>query len=521
MTGVCEDFDVSQVGVLKKEYPKVFCDLPGRTDLCTLKIDTGDAPPIALRPYRPPDKMREGVRQEIDRMLEMGVAEPSHSPWASPIVPVPKKDGTLRICVDYRRLNGITVADPYYMCTLEEILEKVGNSGCLSKLDLSKGFYQIGVEEEAKEKTAFVTPFGKYAFNRMPFGLKNAPAVFQRTMEEVLRGCYEYASPYIDDILVFSKDGKEHVQHLRCVLAALGANGLTIKEAKCEFGKTQIEYLGHLIGKGEMAVPEHRVTAMAEFLVPRTKKQLRSFLGAASYYRKFIKGFASYSSLHTSKFAPGVVQWSEDKLEAFNKLKVCLCDMCVLTVPSSEDYFYLHTDASGLGIGATLNVMREGVKKPVAFFSRQLQGAQKHYAATELEGLALFKAIHFFAHYLWGQRFTVITDHQALVSLLRSQTLNKRLYGWMIKLLDFNFEVVYKPGKENMDVDCLSRQAWDSMEDGALTILGPEVAEKSRTTSSSVVGGAVGISPTEKKERDEKKERGGAKAQLDGRQRIF
>ena len=165
--------------------------------------------------------------------------------------------------------------------------------------------------------------------------------------------------------------------------------------------------------------------------------------------------------------------------------------MCVLTVPSSEDYFCLHTDASGLGIGATLNVVRDGVKKPVAFFSRQLQGAQKHYSATELEGLALFKAIHFFAHFLWGKKFTVSTDHQALVALLKSKTLNKRLYGWMLKLLDFDFEVLYRPGKDHLDADCLSRQAWDSMEEGPLINLGSEGAKKSRSTSISVVGGEM------------------------------
>ena len=210
-----------------------------------------------------------------------------------------------------QKLNSITQADPYYMNTLDEILEKVGGSKCLSKLDLSKGYYQIGMEEGSKAKTAFITPFGKFAFERMPFGLRNAPAAFQRTMEEVLRGCYMYASPYIDDILIFSQNGVEHVHHLREVLKALGRSGLTIKEDKCEFGKTHLEYLGHLIGNGELAVPKHRATAMANYRLPKTKKQLRSFLGAASYYRRFIVNFANYSSKlspDTSKYAPGVVQ---------------------------------------------------------------------------------------------------------------------------------------------------------------------------------------------------------------------
>ena len=461
-----------------------------------LVIKTKEAPPISSMPYRVPDRMKEGVRQEVNKLVEMGVVVPSTSPWASPIVPVPKSDGSIRLCIDYRRINAITEADPYYMTTLEEILERVGGSRCVSKLDLCKGFYQIEVEEESVEKTAFITPFGKFAFKRMPFGLRNAPAIFQRTMEVVLRDCYDCSAPYIDDIVVFSRYGVEHVRHLKLVLGALRENGLTVKMIKCEFGKNQIEYLGHLIGNGEMAVPSHRATAMSEFLQPRTKRQLRSFLGAASYYRRFIKDFARYSSLlspDTSKFAPSVVNWDGGKLEAFNQLKVCLVNVCVLTIPSQEDCFSLHTDASGLGIGATLNVIREGVEKPVAYFSRQLQGAQKHYSVTELEGLAIFKAIHFFAHFLWGQRFTVVTDHKALVSLLKSRNLNKRLHGWVLKLLDFNFEITYRPGKDHQDADGLSRQAWDSNEGDPLCHHGSE--EQSRATGISV-GGDVGISPT-------------------------
>ena len=506
VSGECDDFDPEQLEKLKEEFPEVFDDLPGKTDVCKLVIKTKEAPPIASAPYRIPDRMKEGVRQEVAKLVEMGVAVPSHSPWASPIVPVPKPDGSIRLCIDYRRINSITEGDPYYMTTLEEILERVGDSRCISKLDLSKGFYQIEMDEESIDKTAFITPFGKFAFTRMPFGLKNAPAIFQRTMEVVLRRCYDYSAPYIDDIVVFSGNGVEHIHHLREVLSALRQHGLTVNLRKCEFGKNQIEYLGHLIGNGELAVPSHRATAMAEFRQPRTKRQLRSFLGAASYYRRFIKDFAKYSSLlspGTSKFAPGVVEWNEGKLEAFQHLKVCLCDVCVLTVPSLEDVFVLHTDASGAG-RATLNVLREGIEKPVAFFSRQLQGAQKHYSATELEGLAVFKAVHFFAHFLHGNRFSVVTDHKALVSLLMSRRLNKRLHGWVLKLLDFNFEITYRPGKDHQDADGLSRQAWDSAEGDPCTIM--EERKQSRSTESSV-GGDVGISPTEDgREREKEQE---------------
>ena len=200
MSGRCMDFDLEEV---EEEFPEVFNDLPGKTNVCQLEIKTGDALPIASMPYRAPDLMKEGVRQEVERLVEMGVATPSCSPWASPVVPVKKEDGTIRLCIDYRKLNAVTVGDPYYMSTLNEILERVGSSRCISKLDLSRGFYQIGVGEGSVDKTAFITQFGKFQFSRMPFGLKNAPGVFQRTMEVVLADCYDCSAPYIDDIVCF------------------------------------------------------------------------------------------------------------------------------------------------------------------------------------------------------------------------------------------------------------------------------------------------------------------------------
>ena len=498
LSGKCQDFDEGLVEILRKEFPLVFSDEPGKTDICDLVIRTGDSPPIASAPYRVPDRLKEEVKGEIENLVDMGVAQPSHSPWASPIVPVIKKDGKVRLCIDFRKLNGVTEPDPYYMCTLEEILEKVGDSRCLSKLDLSKGFYQIGVEPNSVDKTAFISPFGKFSFSRMPFGLRNAPAVFQRTMEEVLRGCYHCSAPYIDDILIFSKDGVVHEDHLRMVLRALEENGLTVKMDKCQFGMAKLEYLGHLIGGGQVAVPRHRATAMAEFRQPRTRKEMRSFLGTMSYYRRFIKGFASYSGVlspATSKSAPNVVDWSSVMLDAFTQLKGALVSVCVLTIPSQEDCFVIHSDASGLGVGATLNVVREGVELPVAFFSRQLQGAEKRYSATELEALAIYKAVNFWDHFLYGQTFEVYTDHKALVSLLKSRRLNKRLYGWMLKLMEFSCTIRWKPGKDNLDADGLSRQAWCSGE-GDLQLASEEPQlEQPRAAASFVAGGDVGASP--------------------------
>ena len=500
LTGSCEGFDEEEVGKLKEEYPEVFSDLPGRTTVATLKINTGEAGSIASHPYRIPDRLKGGVKEELEKLIELGIVVPSTSPWASPIVPVPKGDGTVRVCIDYRKLNEVTIADPYYMCTLEEILERAGTSCVMSKLDLAKGFYQVVVDPLSRAKTAFICPFGKFEFTRMPFGLRNAPAIFQRAMEVVLGECYQYAAPYIDDVVVFSSSVEEHVGHLRKVLEELRKHGMTVKGSKCEFGKSKLEYLGHVIGGGELAVPAHRAAAMAAYIMPRTKKQLRSFLGAAGYYRQFVEGYAKLSSLlspWTSKLAPSIVSWTVEGLEAFERIKVSLVNCVCLTIPSQEDTFSLHCDASGAGIGATLNVRRDGQEKPVAFYSKQLQGAQHHYSATELEGLAMFKSINFFAHYLYGGRFEVVTDHKALVSFLHSRVLNRRLHGWVLQLLDFDFVIKYRPGSENGDADALSRQAWDSRTgDPWKNELEEEKENGLRPAPSLVVGGDVGTNPT-------------------------
>ena len=304
----------------------------------------------------------------------------------------------------------------------------VGISRAISKLDLAKGFYQIAVEPDSVDKTAFITPFGKYAF-------QNAVWAQERPgyLSEMYGGCVRrmlYLCSFIhrQHYCVLGEWGGAYTPPAECVCSFTAAWA----DYKCEFGRCTVVYLGHVIGNGVLAVPRHRAIAMADFIQPRTKKQLRAFLGAASYYRRFVKGFANFSSVltpATSKAASSVVGWSEAMLEAFHHIKLCLCDVCTLIIPSQEDSFVLHTDVSGAGIGATLNVFRDGMETPAAFFSRQLQGAQHNYSATELEGLAIFKAINFFAHFLYGRRFVIVTDHKALVAFLKSRVLNKRLHG--------------------------------------------------------------------------------------------
>ena len=346
---VCPEFNKGDIDKLLEEFPHVLRNEPGNTGSAELKIEMVDEVPVQLAPYRIPDKLKLGVKAELDGLLEAEIISSSTSPYASPIVPVTKPDGSVRMCVDYRKLNEKTVADPYYMATLDEIVERVGQSKVLSKIDLAKGYYQVRVAAGSKEKTAFISPYGKYEFSRMPFGLRNAPAVFQRMMDSVLGECYDCSATYIDDIIVFSEDWASHLVDLRKVLGVLGKHGLTAKPVKCSWGRSYVQYLGHMIGGGKMAVPSMRAKAMAEYKRPVTKKDMQSFLGCTNYYRKFVKDYCRYSApLHaaTALSAPGKVVWTEECLAAFNHLRLVLCEMCVLTVPGPQDVFSLHTEAS-------------------------------------------------------------------------------------------------------------------------------------------------------------------------------
>ena len=393
-------------------------------------------------------------------LRELGILVPTTSPWSSPIVPVPKKDGAVRVCVDFRRVNQVTVQDQYHIPLVTEIVDRVGNSRFLSKLDLNKGFYQVRLSEEAQVKTAIVTPFGKFQFTKMPFGLVNATSTFQRLMDRVLEGMQEFSSAYIDDILIYSPDWESHLGHIELVMERMKEAGLTAKVAKCEWAKTQLVYLGHRIGHGRVAVPEDRATAIAEFVKPTTKMGVRAFLGTSGYYRRFIPDFGKLAkplTMLTRKAEPDQVHWTLEGEQAFNHIRELLCKSCALTIPTLSDDFRLHTDASGAGLGAVLSVVRSGEEYPVAYYSRQLQGAESNYSSTELECLAVVAAIRHFEVYLAGRRFELVTDHQALKGLRTSQNHNRRL---SLFLQDFQFSTRYRPGDLNQNADGLSRQCW-------------------------------------------------------------
>jgi len=417
----CEGYRESDVSRLLESHKLCFNDSPGLCKVGECKIVLKENHQVVKIPPRNiPVHIRAQVEAEINKLLTAGIIVPSDEEWSSPIVPIHKKDGSIRLCVDYREVNAITPLRRFWLPSLKEILDQVGPYAVLSKLDLTAGFHQVRMEEASSKFTTFSCPLGKFRFVRMPFGLKNAPAIFQNIVEQVLKPVCNVSKNYIDDIVVFSYSWEDHVRDVGDVLKCLNEAGLKVKYKKCEFGRKTMSYLGHQIGSGTIAVPAVRVKAMMEYTRPNTKHQLREFLGSIGYYREFIPNFASYSCLltpSTSLTAPLRVSWTEEMDSAFSKLKHLLCNAVVLFIPTQNDTFKLYTDASGGGVGGCLHVVRDDKELPVAFFSRQLRGAERRYTVTELEALGIVESIRHFDHYLYGARVQVVTDHRACVAL--------------------------------------------------------------------------------------------------------
>ena len=391
------------------DFPDVLQSKPGRTHLVSFHINTGDHAPVASHPYRIAPRWRDEVKQQLDQLLQLGIIQPSFSPWSSSIVTVKKNDGGIRICIDYRAVNAVTQPDPYQMPLIDDILEALSCAKFISKVDLNKGFHQIPVDPAHYHKTAFCTPWGKYEFKVMPFGVRNGPAIFQRLMDQVLHRDHSLSVVYIDDIAIFSSSWEAHCGDIAIVLGRLREAGLTVNLRKCLWGQTHCEFLGHLVGAGKVAPAELKVLAVKQFAQPTTKKQIRQFLGLAGYYRRFVSQYASHS-VHlteaTRKSAPERVIWSEDLQSEFLFLKHSICSSPCLTLPVVGDVFLLQTDASGTAVGAVLSVIREEVEHPVAYFSRKLLPRERKYSASELEGLAVVNSVCHFDAYLLTHPFT-------------------------------------------------------------------------------------------------------------------
>ncbi|KAJ9527734.1 hypothetical protein QJQ45_000427 [Haematococcus lacustris] len=408
--------------------------------------------------YRLSKPEQEELKKQIKDYLAKGMIEPSSSPYAAPILFVQKKSGELRMCIDYRQLNKLTLRDQYPLPRIDDLFDRLSGCSVFSSLDLQAGYHQIRITPEDVPKTAFRTPEGHFQFKVLSFGLTNAPATFQRVMNDafapVLGKC---ALVYLDDILVMSKSLPDHMQHLRLVFDLLRANKLFAKMSKCEFMQLTLKFLGHVITAGAISVDPDKVRAIADWPLPSSLTQLQSFLGAANFVRKFVQGFSAISAPLTDlcgKLSATFPwhSWPDRERLAFHELKSAVANVPMLRLPDHTQPFQVYCDASLQGVGAVL--MQDGY--PLAYLSKKLSSAEVNYTTGEQEMLALVSACKEWRCYLEGVPFTLFTDHKPLISLPTQKTLSRRQARWMELLSRFDFKLEYIPGPVN-PADPLSR----------------------------------------------------------------
>ena len=452
-----------QVQALLVEFQDVFTAPDGQlgqTKLVQHKINTGDHAPIKIPPRRAPMAMRVIYDEEVKKMLDQGVIEPSTSAWASPVVLVKKKDGTYRFCVDYRRLNDITKKDAYPLPRLDDSVEAMAGAEWFHTLDLHSGYWQVEMDPEDKEKTAFVTRSGLYQFRVMPFGLTNAPATFERLMEMVLNGLqWEQLQVYLDDVIVFGRTFMIAMLNLILVFLRFRQANLKMKVKKCKLFQSQVSFLGHIVSREGVKCDPAKLEAVAQWPHPETVTEVKSFLGFCTYYRRFIAHFSTVASPLTRLTRKDVdFVWTDKCEQAFRQLKYSLMTAPVLAYPQMGGQFILDTDASNTGIGAVLSQVQDGEEKVVGYASKTLSKTERNYCTTYKELLAVVKFCKHFKSYLWGQPFTVRTDHASLVWLINFKGAEGMLARWLSTLSEYQIEAIqHRPGIRHVNADVLSR----------------------------------------------------------------
>jgi hypothetical protein len=404
-------------------------------------------------------EMNELQKQMTD-LVSKGFIRPSTSPFGAPVLFVHKKDGTLRLCVDYRALNKVTIKNRYPLPRIEELMDRLTGAKYFSKIDLYSGYHQIRIKESDIHKTAFRTRYGHYEFLVLPFGLTNAPATFMTLMNDIFREYLDkFVVVYLDDILIYSRTKEEHLQHVRIVLSTLRKHKLYAKLKKCELAQQQVEYTGHFISGEGISVDPRKVDTIKNWPAPTNVSEVRSFLGLASYYRKFVEKFSAIATPMTALLHKDQkFEWSTEAQKAFDMLKEKLTTTPVLLLPDPTKPFIVTTDASDYAIGAVLSQKQGKGEQPVAYESRKLSPAEQNYAVHEKELLAIIHAIRTWRMYLEGQHFTVETDHASLEYIKTQSNLSRRQARWLETLQSQDFEVRYRPGKTNIVADALSRK---------------------------------------------------------------
>ena len=454
-----------QLQSLVAEYRDIFALTPeelGRTGLVRHRIETGDNPPIRQRPYRVSEAQRGIIEEHVTDMLNRGIIQPSVSPWSSPIILVKKKDGTDRFVIDYRRLNSVTRKDSYPLPRIDDALDALNGTKFFSSMDLMSGYWQVEMEPGSREHTAFVTYGGLYEFQVLPFGLTGAPSTYQRLMECVLRNLtYKICLIYLDDILVYSRTFEDHLCHLRQVFDRLRHANLRLKPSKCNFACPQVKYLGHVVSPEGIAPDDDKISAVRDFPRPHNVKTVRSFLGLANYYRRFIKDFAKIASpLNQLLRKDHKFVWTDSCEQAFKALKDALISAPILAFPDFTEQFHLYTDASNEGLGVTLGQIQNNREVAIAYAGRDLNAAEKNYSTTEREALAVIFGIKKFEPYLYGRKFILHTDHHSLKWLMSISDPSGRLARWSLLVQQYDFEIKHRPGAVHGNADALSRRQY-------------------------------------------------------------
>ena len=467
----------SVMGALAEKYREVFAaKLPPRSTARregalthSFVMKDGARPTVDGERRKSPEELRL-AREMVTEGEAAGLIEPSTSEWCSQLVMVVKKDqlgrptGKPRFAVDYRRVNALMKKDAHPLPLPEVMFAQLKGATIFSKLDLTKGFYQIALAPECREQLAFSTPDGLRQWTVMPFGIANAPATFQREMQRVFRERLDKSvMVYIDDILVFSRSADEHAEHVEWVLQQLQLNGYYANPDKCEFFQSEVHFLGHVISADGVAVQQHKVDAVAEWPTPQSVSDVRRYLGLTGYYRRFVAGYSGITAPLSDllrKDAPFV--WGQKEQEAFVRLKATLASAPVLATPDNTKPYTVHTDASGYAVGATLSQENsEGVLQPVAFLSKKMNAAQRNYSVHEWELLAIIEALSAWRCFLYGAAtpIDVFTDHSSLQWINTQPNLSARQSRWVEQLQDYSFKVHHLPGERNGAADAFSRRA--------------------------------------------------------------